>query len=112
MEDFLVPVGILATIATGIGYITKILTEYRLKRKLIEKNLVNADAANIINDQELDGKYASLKWGLIILFGGIGLIVINLVDFYRDSPLPFGIMAVSIATGFLTYFLLVKNKKV
>lgn len=110
MEDFLVPVGILATIATGIGYFTKILTNYKLKRKLIEKDLVNADVANIINDQELDGKYASLKWGLIIMFGGIGLIVINLVDFYHDSPLPFGIMAVSIASGFLSYFFIMKNR--
>ena len=112
MEDILVPIGVLGTIAAGIGYFTKIMTDYRLKRKLIEKDLVNADAANIINDQELDGKYASLKWGLIILFGGIGLILINMVDFYHDSPLPFGIMAVCIATGFLLYFFLVKNKKV
>ncbi len=110
MDSFLVPVGILATIAAGIGYFTKILTDYKLKRKLIEKDLINADAANIINDQELDGKYASLKWGLIILFGGIGLIIINMVDFYHDSPLPFGIMAVSIAAGFLSYFFVIKNR--
>lgn len=110
MEDFLTPVGVLGTIAAGIGYFTKILTEYKIKKKLIENKLVNADAANILNNQELDGKFASLKWGLIILFGGIGLIIINMVDFYRDSPLPFGIMAVSIALGFLTYFFIVKNK--
>lgn len=110
MNDFLTPVGVLATIAAGIGYFTKVLTDYKLRKKLIENKLVNPDAANILNDQELDGRYASLKWGLIILFAGIGLILINMVDFYRDSPLPFGIMAVSIALGFLTYFFVVKNK--
>lgn len=110
MEDIILPIGVLATIATGIGYFTKVLTDYKLKRKLIEKDLINADAANILNDPELDGKYASLKWGLIILCGGIGLIIINMVDFYNDSPLPFGIMAVSIAVGFLSYFFIIKNR--
>ncbi len=108
LAELLTPVGVLATIAAGIGYIMKTLTDYRLKKKLIEKDLINQDAAQLFQDQT-DGRYASLKWGLIVLFGGLGLIILHSIDYYRDSPLPFGIFAVSISLGFLVYFAIVRR---
>ena len=68
-------------------------------------------AGSLIQDNKTENKYSSLKWGLIILCGGIGLIITNFIDYYRDSPLPFGILAVSIATGFLAYFFFVKKQE-
>ena len=53
-------------------------------------------------------KIPFLKWGLIILFTGVGLIIIEILGVTRigfnPSPLPFGIVLVSVALGFLTYF--------
>lgn len=109
LAELLLPVGVLGTIATGLGYFLKTLTDYKLKKKLIEKGLVNEDAGSLLNTKQLDGRYASLKWGLIILFGGVGLILINSLEYYRDSPLPFGVFAVALSLGFLSYFFLVKK---
>ena len=109
MEDIIVPIGVLSVIAAGIGYFVKTMTDYRLKKKLIEKDLVNADASNLVKNQDVDSKLNSLKWGLIILFGGLGLIIIHYVDYYRDSPLPFGIVAVTISLGFLAYYFLAEK---
>ncbi len=103
LAELLLPIGVLGTIAAGIGYFIKTLTDYRLKKKLIEKGLVNSDAAELFKDQ-VDSKYGSLKWGLIILFGGLGLILLHSIEYYRDSPLPFGVFAVSVSLGFLIYF--------
>ncbi len=109
MFEFLLPIGVLATIGASIGYLVKTMTDYRLKKKLIEKGLVSEDASSLVQETKRENKYSSLKWGLIILCGGIGMIIINFIDYYRDSPLPFGVLAVSIATGFLLYYYLVKR---
>ena len=106
ITEMLLPIGVLATIATGIGYFLKTVTNYRLKKKLIERNLVNSEAVDLFKEQT-DNRYSSLKWGLIVFFAGTGLIIMHSLEYYRDSPLPFGIFAVSISLGFLVYFFLV-----
>lgn len=108
LTELLLPIGVLTTIAAGIGYFIKTLTDYRLKKRLIEKELVNQEVQALFKKEE-SSRLASLKWGLVVFFGGIGLIIINYVDFYRDSPLPFGIFAVSLSLGFLVYFVAAKN---
>ena len=105
IAELLLPIGVLGTIAAGIGYFLKTVTNYRLKKKLIEKDLVNSEAVDLFKDQT-DNRYSSLKWGLIVFFGGVGLIMMHSLEYYRDSPLPFGILAVSISFGFLVYFYL------
>ena len=89
----------------------KILTDYWLKRNLINKGIVDEKAANILRQQVTEGnKYSSLKWGILVLFGGTGLIAINYIPYYRDSPLPYGIFAVFVAVGFLIYYFYVKGE--
>ena len=54
-----------------------------------------------------DYRIPFLKWGLIILFTGGGLILMEMLGFSLrsyQSSLPFGIVLVSVALGFLTYF--------
>ncbi|MEM9327683.1 MAG: DUF6249 domain-containing protein [Bacteroidota bacterium] len=109
MFEFLLPIGVLGTIGLTIGYLIKTMTDYRLKKKLIEKGLISQEAGSLFQSHKSENKYASLKWGLIILCGGIGLIIINYIEYYRDSPLPFGVLAVSIASGFLIYYFMVKR---
>ncbi|TDQ09253.1 hypothetical protein ATK78_1407 [Pedobacter metabolipauper] len=59
-----------------------------------------------------DHKVAALKWGVILLFGGIGLVVIYCVPDAQilESPLPYGIEMIFVAMGFLAYYLLVRKK--
>ncbi|MGB3465170.1 MAG: DUF6249 domain-containing protein, partial [Cyclobacteriaceae bacterium] len=94
-------------------YMTKALTDYYLRKKMVEKGLDGEDAAKILaKDLKIANKYSSLKWGLIILFGGIGLVLIEiLVDFREASSLPFGILAISISVGFLIYYFIMKNSE-
>jgi hypothetical protein len=54
-----------------------------------------------------------LKWGLIILFGGLALILLEYIPTSPESPLPYGLLAFSISLGFLIYYYLVnKDKKI
>ncbi len=108
MEEIIPIVAIVSVFGSSILFVS-IITNYSLKKKLIDKNMVNTDTANLFKSE--NSKQNALKWGLIVLFAGIGLIIIEQLPYDGDSPLPWGVEAVCIALGFLTYYFLVKNEE-
>ncbi len=110
-NDVLMPIAILGSFGASLYYFTKVMTDYILKKKMIEKGYVNEDTQSIFRQQDrVENKYASLKWGLILLFAGLSLVVMEFVPTYGDSPLPYGMFAVSVSLGFLIYYYLVKRE--
>ena len=107
MDELIPIVAIIATFGSVILFVT-VLTNYSLKKKLIEKDMVNPETANLF--KAVSSRQNSLKWGLIVFFGGIGLIIIESLPYDGESPLPWGVEAVCIAIGFLTYYFLVKKE--
>lgn len=107
MESIIPIVAIISVFGSVILFVT-IITNYSLKRKLIDKDMVNTEAANLFKSE--GNKQNALKWGLIILFGGIGLIIIDAMRLDSDDAMPYGIEAVCIAVGFLIYYALVKKE--
>lgn len=114
MNDFfnvLMPVAILGSLGASLYFFTKVLTDYILKKKMIEKGYVNEENQSIFKQYARDeNRNASLKWGLIILSAGIGLIVIDAVNVRPDTTLPYGIFAVAISLGYLTYYYMMKRE--
>lgn len=108
MEDLIPIIGIISVFGSVILFVN-IITNYSLKRKLIDKNMVNDEAASLFKNES--GKQNSLKWGLIILFGGLGLILIDAMRLDGDDAMAWGIEAVSISIGFLIYYFAVKKEQ-
>lgn len=106
MESIIPIVAIVSVFGSIILFVT-IITNYSLRKKLIDKNMVNDETANLF--RSVSSKQNSLKWGLIILFAGVGLIIIDSMNLDGDEAMPYGIEAVCVALGFLTYYFLVKN---
>ena len=103
----LIPIVAIISVFGSVILFVSILTNYSLKKKIIDKDMVNEETANLFNKK--DNKYSALKWGLIVLFGGIGLIVIDAMRLDGDDAMPYGIEAVSIALGFLSYYGIIKK---
>lgn len=108
LVEILVPIGVLGTLAAGLVLFTNTLTDYFLKKRMVDKGIVGNDAVDLLKKQE-SSKYSSLKWGLIILFGGLGLIILDAIPYGPHSVLPYGIFAVSVSLGFLIYYFMVKR---
>jgi len=115
MEDALIT----AIVFTGIYQVIKVFTDYLLKRKIIISGHV--DQAGILDtpkDKE-EISYPTLKWGLVSLFAGLGLLVIALmtkgqqIDWYdhSNSYLSIGIELIAISLGFLAYFVFTRFSK-
>ena len=109
LREVLMPLAIFGGLGTAVYFFVKVMTDYILKKKMIEKGFVNDDTQAIFKQHTTDNRYPSLKWGLIILFAGVSLIIMEYIPRGPESPLPYGLFAVSVSLGFLIYYFLMKN---
>ena len=107
--DVLMPITIIGSFGASIYFFTKVMTDYMLKKKIIEKGFVNDDTQAIFKQHTTSNTLSSLKWGLIIFFAGISLIAMEYIPAGPESPLPYGLFAVSVSLGFLIYYFLLKK---
>ena len=110
VTEVLMPISIIGSFGLTVYFFTKILTDYILKKRMIDKGFVNDDTQAIFKQHSATpNQHSALKWGLLALSGGIGLIIIDYMDVDMESTLPFGILSVSLSVGFLVYYFLVKQ---
>lgn len=112
MSPILVPViAIIMTFGT-ISLIVVAMTNYSLKKRLIQSGKLDAESQKLLSSSFISMKFDDLKWGLVILFAGIGLVVIEFLPerHLGNSSLAIGVELIFIAIGFLTYFFYVKDK--
>ncbi len=110
---------ITAIVFSAIYYILSLIADYLLKRRLIKsEQYERVGILDTPKPAEEVNKYPSLKWGLVALMAGLGLILVEVLKWinpemmdYRDSVLPFGILLVFISLGFLIYFFIMNGKK-
>ncbi|MFZ1807930.1 MAG: DUF6249 domain-containing protein [Cyclobacteriaceae bacterium] len=110
LMEVLMPLAIFGGFGTSLYFFVKVLTEYILKKKMIDKGYVNEDTQAIFKRHADENKYAALKWGLIIFFGGLALIIMEYIPTSPESPLPYGLLAFFISFGFLIYYFIVKKE--
>lgn len=110
MSDGIIAAIIMSVIAFAIYRTIKLLSDNRLKRRIIEKSDVNAEALKAFDSTEIKSKYPVLKWGLVTFFAGLSLIIMSIAKVDFESPLPIGIFLVSVSLGFLIYYFYVKRE--
>jgi hypothetical protein len=112
LKDVLMPISIIGSFGCALWAFTKVMTDYILRKKMIDKGFVNDSTQAIFkNETSTSDRFTSLKWGLIALGAGLALIVLEFIDTRPDSPLPYGLLAVFISAGFLTYYFMVQRNK-
>ncbi len=112
LREVLQPIAIMGGFGGAVYFFTKVMTDYILKKKMIDKGFVNDDTQAIFKQHAkdaTDNKASSLKWGLIIFFAGLALIIMEYVPVGPESPLPYGLFAISVSLGFLIYYFMVKK---
>ncbi len=73
LKDILMPLSIVGSFGAAVYCFVKVMTDYILKKKMIEKGYVNDGAQAIFKQQNgIDNRYSSLKWGLIVSPGNAG----------------------------------------
>ena len=108
--EFLMPATILGGAALFWYVVIKYITEYLLKKKMIDKGYVNQESQALFQEQgKSHNKYSALKWGLVAMFGGLALVIIEFIPFGPESSLPYGLIVLFVAVAFLIYYSIVKK---
>jgi hypothetical protein len=85
------------------------LYNYRLKKRIIDAGQLDENSTKFL--AELGSGNEALKWGLTLLFAGIGFVVMEFIPYSaEDSPVPYGVEMIFISAGFLIYYLLRRRK--
>jgi hypothetical protein len=110
LRQVLEPLVILGTIGATVVLFTRTISDYVLKKKMIEKGYVDENTQAIFKRDTRENQFSSLKWGLILLFAGLSLVIMEYLEYERQSPLPYGLFAVFVSLGFLVYYFMVKRE--
>ena len=103
--ETMVPVAFMIMLAYTLVGITKIISDGRTRRRLIEKAAAPELARALGADAQDDpGLHGALRWGLVTGAAGLALILIQFLPFRSDDPIMLGVILVFVAAGLLTYY--------
>ena len=85
------------------------LLNHRLKSRMVKLGVMEESAIKELSKMNYAFKLDPLKWGLLLLFAGLGLILLYYIPYRPDSLLPYGVEAVFLSFGFISYYYLSKK---
>ena len=101
----LVPIAFVLALAFTIVGVTKIISDGRTRRRLIEAGaapeLIRLIAPAPKDDPDL---YGALKWGIVAGALGVALILIQFLPYRSDEPIVLGVILVFATAGLLAYY--------
>ena len=102
----LVPIAFLLSIAFTLVAITKVISDGRTRRRLIESQAAPELVRAIVTPAQEDlGLYSALKWGVLSGAVGLALIVVQFLPYRPDQPIVLGVILVFAAAGLIGYYL-------
>lgn len=109
MEDVLVPLGFFALVA----YIAKLIRDTRIRRKALESPLSEKQVEELLDrgGWPEPSTRAALKWGLVVLALGAGLLFVDLVAISFESPLAYAVLLVATGIALLGYYLIEQDEE-
>jgi hypothetical protein len=103
MEEVLVPLGFFALVA----YIAKLIRDTRIRRKALESPLSEEAAEAFVRGGSFQPSTKSaLKWGLVVLAIGAGLLFVDLLAISFESPVAYAVLLVASGIALLGYYLI------
>lgn len=105
----LTPVLIIGISIAGVYGITRSVLQYRLRRQMIALGHVEPEKQSVLSDvQRKSNHLDALKWGLVMVGGGLGLIMDNLFFQGLDLSMPPGFSLTGAGIGFICYYIIAR----
>ncbi len=93
-----------------IAYIIKMSLNYFTRKQMIEKGLVGEEAAKMFKTNAETFLPSSLKWGLVLTFVGLVIVILQVLPTYVSSEIYFGVMLIAAGAAMLIYYGLASMK--
>jgi uncharacterized membrane protein YedE/YeeE len=93
----------MAIVFTAIVTTVKIIADWRLRTKLIEKGLVDEKVKFLYADG-LGNAMVNLKWGLVLVGIGLAALIGQWFEYYIEPESVIGLIFIFAGLGFLIYY--------
>jgi hypothetical protein len=88
------------------GLMFKWYFEYRTRRQLIERGLVDENVKYLQFNKMENYAPSSLKWGLVFLFVGVAIVFLRILSEYIPDEIVLGTMLIAAGLGLLVYYVM------
>ncbi len=95
----------------SVSLIIRMILNYRLKSRAVKSGLVNPEGIKLLSTLNGNESEKALKWGLLLFFGGLGLVAVHFTGDTAQSVIPYAVESIFIAFGYFTYYLIVRKHK-
>ncbi len=106
MAGELVPILIVLGFFLMIGFVTRILSDNRVRRELLQTNADAATIENLFLRSRSENPENSMKWGIVTVSIGISLVLIELMRLSADQPMAYGLVFIFGGGGLLVFYLI------
>lgn len=105
MDDgLLVPIAFFVSIVVTVLGLARIISEGRLRRRLIEAG-GSADVARALAANQDDyGLFSALKWGIVAVGVGLAFVIVQFLPYNNDDPIMFGVVLLFLGASLLAYY--------
>ena len=93
----------MAIVFTAIVTTVKVIADWRLRTKLIDKGLVDEKVKFLYADG-LGNAMSNLKWGLVLVGIGLAALIGQMFDYYIEPESVIGLIFIFAGLGFLVYY--------
>ena len=104
MPGELIPIIIVPSFFFCIAYITQVISDNRIRREFISKNVSADIIQKLFVDKRAESVSGNLKWGVVMVAVGFALSIIHLARLSADEPLTYSIVFILAGGGFLLYY--------
>jgi len=80
--------------------------DYRTRRQLIEKGLVDEKIKYLQFERQEQFVPSSLKWGLVFVFVGVAIVFLRIMSEYIPGEVVLGAVLIAAGLGLLVYYLI------
>ncbi len=91
--------------------VVKVITDNRVRQKLIDKGLVDEKAKYLFVKNTEMQPMASLKWGIVLIAVGVALFINSAFPLLMEGPASFGLVSLLGGLAFVVYYFIAKNQK-
>jgi hypothetical protein len=105
----MIPIVLFICLTFGITYAIKLLVDARVRIKMLQACESKELIESVIRGDDHRGRMSSLRWGLLLLLGGLGFAIIQWAGWTDITPGALAVMLGAFGLSNLIYFFAVRR---
>jgi hypothetical protein len=106
MIEELIPLIVMPTLFYLIGFITRTLSDNRVRRELINVHADTAMVESLFLKSRSENPENALKWGIVGVAIGIALVLIEVLSLSGEQPMTYGLIFAFGGAGLLCFYMI------